>query len=283
MQSVAHILHTLRCVSCSGNLTKATDGYSCSRCNRAYRATDSCLFVIEPSSSLHSERPDGIVFRLKLWVKKYPKLFTVLNHTLGTYVGKSAKQCISSLPKGSVIVNIGSGAEIIREDIINVDIDPYPGVRITADIHTLPFKDSSVDAVISESVLEHVKDPIRAVAEMRRILKPGGLLYIVVPFIIGYHSSPGDYYRWTTSGMRELLKEFKEQELGIAVGPTNALTYILREWLATLFSFNSNSLYQILVVFFMVLFAPVNLLDHFLKHYASSPVIAHLYYFIGTK
>lgn len=264
-------------------MTALPDAYQCIRCACRYSVKDDCIFFIPRTSPESGSQPDGIIFRLKSWVKKFPRFFTFLNHTLGTYVGKSAKESISGLPFGSAIVNIGSGAEIIRTDVINVDAEAYPGVSVAADIHTLPFQDNSLDAVIAESVLEHLRDPVRAVKEMHRVLKPGGLLYIVIPLIIGYHSSPGDYYRWTTSGVREMLKDFKEQELGIAVGPTNALTYILREWLATLLSFNNNTLYQIFVVFFMALFAPLNLLDHWLKHYGSSVNIAHLYYFIGVK
>lgn len=277
------ILRLLLCPACHGGVFVLLDAYRCVRCARQYSVKGDCVLFVESAGEEEAPRPDEIIFRLKSWVKKSPRFFTFLNRTLGTYVGKSARESIAGLPFGSAIVSIGSGAEIIRADVINVDIEAYPGVSVAADIHALPFRDNSIDAVIAESVLEHVKDPARAVKEIHRVLKSGGLLYVVTPFIIGYHSSPGDYYRWTTSGLRELLKDFKERELGISVGPTNALTYILREWLATLLSFNIGALQQIFTVFFMALFAPINLLDHWLARYRSSVNIAHLYYFIGVK
>ena len=226
---------------------------------------------------------DTIIFKLKSRIKEYPALFHILNHILGAYVGKSAKQAIKALPKDSCIINIGSGAEIVREDVINVDCTAYSGVAVVADVHHLPFKDESADAVIAESVLEHTQHPQIVIDEILRVLKSGGLVYITAPFIIGFHSSPGDYYRWTASGLRELLQSFKEKELGIAVGPTNALTYVLREWLALLFSFGSGTLHQFWVLFFMVIFVPFNFLDYLLVHFRRAENIAHIFYFIGHK
>ena len=53
--------------------------------------------------------------------------------------------------------------------------------------------------------------------------------------------------------------------------------------MAMVLSFNSTILHQLWIVFFVIVFAPLNLLDHLLKHYRSATNIAHLYYFIGTK
>lgn len=241
------------------------------------------LFMEEENQKTSGKAPDGFTLRLKNFLKKYPGLFLVLYYTLGIYVGKSAKKAIAHTPKGSVIINLGAGVKKVREDVIDVDIAPYTNVDVVADVTNLPFKDNYADAVIAESLLEHVRDPITAVKEMHRILKPDGLIYISTPFIIGFHSSPGDYQRWTVSGMRELLKDFQEKELGIAVGPTNAMTYILREWLALVLSFNSDLLRQILSLGFMVLFAPLNLLDFIFVHYKGAENIAHIFYFVGTK
>ena len=227
--------------------------------------------------------PDSFTLKLKNFLKKYPKFFLFLYHTLGIYVGKSAKKSIAYIPKGSVIINLGAGVKKVREDVIDVDIAPYVGVDVVADVCALPFPDNYADAVIAESLLEHVRTPIAAVKEMHRVLKPGGMIYISTPFMIGFHSSPGDYQRWTTSGLRELLKDFNEEELGNAVGPTNAMTYILKEWLALVLSFNSSFLQQILSLFFMVVFAPLNLLDFIFARYKSAENIALMFYFIGTK
>ena len=46
----------------------------------------------------------------------------------------------------------------------------------TADVQHLPFADASFDAVFAHAVLQHIKEPLRAIAEMRRVLKPGGVI-----------------------------------------------------------------------------------------------------------
>lgn len=48
-------------------------------------------------------------------------------------------------------------------------------------IYELPFADASVDAAFAHTVLEHLSDPARALKEMRRVLKPGGIIGIKDP------------------------------------------------------------------------------------------------------
>ena len=92
------------------------------------------------------------MFGLKRFLKKYPKIFFVLYHVLVIFTGKSARGATRDLSIGSVILNLGSGTKVIRQDVINADFYPHPGVTIIADVYKLPFKENSVDAVIAESL-----------------------------------------------------------------------------------------------------------------------------------
>ncbi len=63
-----------------------------------------------------------------------------------------------------------------------VDINPnMPGIRRTADITDIPFEDESMDVIICNHVMEHIPDEGKALREMYRVLKKGGIAVINVP------------------------------------------------------------------------------------------------------
>jgi SAM-dependent methyltransferase len=96
-----------------------------------------------------------------------------------------------------------------------------PGPDIVGDIGSLPFRSGSVDAILCKEVLEHVRDPFRAVAEMRRVLKDGGLVFSTVPFLHPYHGTRGrlpDLWRFTEEGVAELFSGFSSLEIQRAGG-----------------------------------------------------------------
>jgi SAM-dependent methyltransferase len=57
----------------------------------------------------------------------------------------------------------------------------YPEV----DMHAMPYADSSFDIVVHSDTLEHVENPVHALSECRRVLKPAGALCFTVPVIVG--------------------------------------------------------------------------------------------------
>jgi SAM-dependent methyltransferase len=71
----------------------------------------------------------------------------------------------------------------------------------------IPFADNSFDTVVSTEVLEHVPDPLRAMREMQRVLKPGGFLILSTPMYWPRHEVPYDFFRYPYDGMLYLVKE----------------------------------------------------------------------------
>jgi SAM-dependent methyltransferase len=59
------------------------------------------------------------------------------------------------------------------------------GAFPAVDMHALPYADASFDLVVHSDTLEHVRDPLRGLAECRRVLKPGGALCFTVPIVVG--------------------------------------------------------------------------------------------------
>lgn len=65
-------------------------------------------------------------------------------------------------------------------DYVTADLDPA-GVDVQLDITDMPFGDDSFDAIVCSHVLEHVPDDRSAMAELARVLRPGGWLLVLVP------------------------------------------------------------------------------------------------------
>jgi hypothetical protein len=62
------------------------------------------------------------------------------------------------------------------------------------------------DLVICEQVLEHVADPLAAVGTLRRMCADDGHVYVSTPFLLPLHDHPDDYWRFTPSGLQQLLE-----------------------------------------------------------------------------
>ena len=280
-----NLLDNLICPKCQGQLISENDSFACRDCSQLYEVKNNIPFLLEyEGKGFIDESADALINRLKVFFKKSPFLFRVLSFIFGvSFVGKTANQAIENIGEGKIIVNLGSGVNVVREDAVNIDFYPFRNVDIVADAGRLPLKDSSVDAVVCESLLEHVADPAKVILEIKRVLKPGGLVYITAPFIAGFHSSPSDYYRWTKQGLREMMASFEEKESGVMYGPTSAFLSILCEWLALVLSFGSRKLHQFLLIIFTIITSPLKLLDYLLYRFPSSQNIAYGFYFIGVK
>lgn len=87
---------------------------------------------------------------------------------------------------------------------VNLLTDAEPD--IVADLERpLPLADRTYDAALLLNVLEHIFEYRQLLLETRRILKPGGMAVVVVPFMFPYHASPHDYHRFTGEALRREL------------------------------------------------------------------------------
>ena len=114
------------------------------------------------------------------------------------------------------------------------DFGDYPD--ILGDVCS-PFPDwmeTRYDAVIALAILEHVYDPAAAVANFRSSLKPGGRLFLYVPWMWRYHAPRDlmfqDYQRLSRDGMAYLLRDFDAVTLYPLRGKYSAILNLLKFW-----------------------------------------------------
>jgi SAM-dependent methyltransferase len=123
---------------------------------------------------------------------------------------------------GSYQVTIGSIADLRtvfdRKEFVGTDVRPGPGVDRVEDLERLSFEDSSIGTAILLDTLEHVQDPPRAMAEIYRVLKPGGVAVATSVMDLFIHNKP-DYWRFTPEAFKYLFRPFGETLVGYQGNP----------------------------------------------------------------
>ena len=114
-------------------------------------------------------------------------------------------------PAGSRVLDAGAGPAPYRELFAHCEYltsdwahSIYPesqSADIVAPLYELPIEDAAFDAVVCTEVLEHVADPPLVMAELHRILRPGGKLWLTAPFVWELHEEPWDFHRYTPYGL----------------------------------------------------------------------------------
>lgn len=139
-------------------------------------------------------------------------------------VGCGLRPYESSFPQG---VYIGVDIEVSgRNSELKAPDHYYDG-------RTLPFPDGSFEGVICTQVLEHVPDPGLLLAEMYRVLKPGGRLILSLPFVWQEHEVPYDFFRYTCFGTKSLLKQagFEIGDLIKVTGTIETLAVLINSYI----------------------------------------------------
>jgi len=263
-----------------GNILLAENGekYSIDSSGRPHLMGKSSL------EQFREEHESGINW-LKSFFKQFPILYYAIWHFFCPVLMlvNGPRKIRKYIPAGTPVLDVGSGPERLGKEFINVDIFPFPEVDIVADGAALPFKNNSISAAVSESVLEHVADPNIVAGELVRILKVGGYLYVSAPFIHPYHASPDDFNRWTISGLKHLFKDLEIVESGVRSGPLSALLMFLAYWFGVILSFGSKKMAPFITHILMLVMGPFKFLDFLFYWMPGADAVATHLYIVARK
>lgn len=138
------------------------------------------------------------------------------------------REAVAVLPRGTILdIGCGVGEETVRlvgdgRNVIGIDYDPETAAlarargigALCADGSVLPLATGTVDAVCSSHIIEHFVDPSGHVAEMARVLKPGGIACVVTPNEPADFENPFHVHLFRPESLEELLsRHFEEVEI----------------------------------------------------------------------
>lgn len=156
---------------------------------------------------------------------------------------RSREHVVAATSDAALVLDVGAGMRGHAADLaprvetldLN-DFGDYPD--ILGDVCS-PFPEwmaGRYDAVIALAILEHVYDPAAAVANFRMALRPGGRLFLYVPWMWRYHGPPDlmfqDYQRLSRDGLAWLLRDFDDVTLYPIRGKYSAILNHLKFWKA---------------------------------------------------
>lgn len=213
----------------------------------------------------------------KIFKKKYnlasilkdyiePNLLVVELGTVEKFYGEMNDKQLKKIMHSCEYKAYGYGVKNIQRKI---ELNLLDGLE---DIQNLSFEDESLDIIIINNVLEHVKNPQLAIDQCFRCLKHNGYLFSATPFINGYHGrnssdpcdSYEDYWRFTAAGLKFLVRRFRST----IINPRNGR-------ISTLVSITPFGRYKLIraIISFIE--------DNFL--YKSNATITEVYYMIARK
>ena len=135
-------------------------------------------------------------------------------------------------PLGRWNLYIG-GAGAVVDGYVNLDIAALPGVDVVASAEQIPFLANIFQRVECDAVLEHVEHSELMMAEIERVLAPGGYAHVVAPFCHPFHEYPRDFRRFMPDGLMLLAGGLEAVAAGWRTGPTATLLVFVLEYVKT--------------------------------------------------
>ncbi len=180
------------CPVCKGDVKQEERHYVCLNCQRHYPLVGKIPIFIEDV--------DYLAYSPNANIEDTP----ISEHDYSPRARQLIEQCQQGL-----VLDLGSGGKDLQLDnVVQLDIFAFPQVDVVACGETLPFKDNSFDAVISQAVFEHLRYPEAVVKEIHRVCKSNAVIKIDTAFLQPLHGYPSHYYNATLSGLKNWFSYF---------------------------------------------------------------------------
>ena len=292
----AELINGIVCPACKGELNKGESDRRCEVCGVSFPEIDGIPMmmldandiVLQPEVKSPVGGGGGFLRKaFSLMIKSIPTGY----HSPIT--AENFGFLRENTPAGAACLAVGGGIDAFGKDIahlgkdiladlVNLEVLPGPVVDLVADGHDIPFPDETFDLIISQAVLEHVKRPRRVVAEMLRVLKPGGLIFVDVPFIANVHMY-SDFWRYTPRGLDELMQDFEPLRSGQNAGLGAAAALINSELMAAVLSCGNTRYFYRLRRICRRLTSWQRCWDKILEKTSLPPDAPNSIYFIGRR
>jgi SAM-dependent methyltransferase len=137
---------------------------------------------------------------------------------MATLVGRWYASVLAAHARG-VMLELGAGAmpyyALYRERVHTVwcldwpqSLHLQPHADLWCDLNAgIPLHTGSADTLMLADVLEHIYRPQALLAEMHRVLRPGGVALLNTPFMYWVHEAPHDYFRYTPHALQRMAAD----------------------------------------------------------------------------
>lgn len=170
--------------------------------------------VVEALKNEDEWRPSKFVQRRGVWrASRDPAVVARGSRVAGDLQAIAYSDVISRRASGD-LVDLGCGTVptygMYAASVASVTCVDWPStlhpskhIDVEADLREqLPFADRSFDTVVLTDVLEHMPYPDKLFGEVRRLLRPAGVVIVGVPFLYPLHERPHDHHRYTEHRLR---------------------------------------------------------------------------------
>lgn len=164
--------------------------------------------MVKNALNLFLRSVDRVLQRVPLWkrVRAQPGFRATLGFAPTLWTRKVADEKVRDLIGGLDPARL-SALEISGEVWRSYGFGQYRSASYPEFDLCAQVLDDRFDLIIAEHVFEHLLWPYRAGRNVLEMLRPGGHLLVVTPFIYKVHANPYDCTRWTETGLRYFLAE----------------------------------------------------------------------------